>query len=144
MGDSSREMPMPKSRGRGSLFGWDSRAKKAGHVLMQIPELVSPLRDNPERVLQESDYDEEAADCREMGPKGLRVYFHVVFDLFRVVAELFDRDFWVGGPVACRRLRITNPMRIRAVADALWAGYIYAGRHFVRWKENERTTWRKL
>jgi hypothetical protein len=96
---------------------------------VQIPELVTPLRDNPERILQKGDYDEEAADCGEVGSKRLRIYLHVVFDLLRVVTKFFDWMFWVCGPVAYRRPRVTNPMRIRAVADALWAGDIYAGGH---------------
>ena len=96
---------------------------------MQIPELVTPLRDNPEGILQKGDYDEEATNCWEVGSQRLRIYLHVVFDLLRVVTKFIDWIFWVCGPVACRRSRITDPMRIRAVADALWAGNVYAGGH---------------
>ncbi len=46
MRDSLRETPMPKWRK--SLFGRASRDKKGGRVLLQIPELVTPLCDDPE------------------------------------------------------------------------------------------------
>jgi len=107
MRDSSREVPM----------------------LVQIPELVTPLCDDPERILKKSDDDEEATNCWEIGPEGLRVYLHVVLDLLRIVAKLFDRVFWLCGSVAGRGPGITNPMRIRAVTDALWASDTYARGH---------------
>jgi len=37
----------------------------------QIPELVTPLCDDSECVLEEGDDDEEAADRREVGSEGL-------------------------------------------------------------------------
>jgi hypothetical protein len=108
---------------------------------VQIPELITPLRDDPERILQESDDDEEATNCREMGPQRLRIYLDVVFDLLSIVAKLFDRVFWVGGPVAGRRPRITDPVRIRTITNALWASDIYTRGHLrgvgVKGEENE-------
>jgi hypothetical protein len=41
MGDSLRETPVPKARE--SLFGRASPDKEGGRVLLQIPELVTPL-----------------------------------------------------------------------------------------------------
>ena len=96
---------------------------------MQIPELITPLREDPERILEESDDDEEATDCREMRPQRLRIYLGVVFDLLSIVAKLFDRVFWVGGPVAGRRARITDAVRIRTITNALWASDIYTRGH---------------
>jgi len=96
---------------------------------VQIPELITPLRDDPERILEESDDDEEATDCWKMGPQRLRIYIDVVFDLLSIVAKFFDRVFWVGGPVAGRRPRIANPVRIRAITNALGAGDTYTRGH---------------
>ena len=45
MGDSLRKTPMPKQRE--SSFGRASPDKEE-RVLLQIPELVTPLRDDPE------------------------------------------------------------------------------------------------
>ena len=96
---------------------------------MQIPELITPLRDDPERILEESDDDEEATNCREMGPQRLRIYLDIVFNLLSIVAKLFDRVFWVGGPVSGRRTSITDPVRIRTITNALLASDIYTRGH---------------
>jgi len=80
MRDSLREMPM----------------------LLQIPELVTPLCDDPERILQEGDDYQKATDCWEMRSERLRIYLHIIFDLLRVVTKSFDRVLWVGGPVSRR------------------------------------------
>jgi hypothetical protein len=96
---------------------------------VQIPELIAPLRDNPERILEEGDDYEEATDCWEMGPQRLRINLHVVFDLLSIIAKFVNRVFWVGGPVSGRGSRITNSMRIRTITSALWASDTYTRGH---------------
>ena len=127
MRDSSREVPMPKSREK--LIRLGVLERRAVHVLVQIPELITPLREDPERILEESDDDEEATDCREVGPQRLRIYLDIVLDLLSIVAKFFDRIFWVGRPVAGRRPRITDPVRIRTITNTLWAGDTYTRGH---------------
>ncbi len=72
----------------------------ARNALLQIPELVTPLRDNSERVFNESEYNQETADGWEVGPERLRINFDIILDLCCIIAELFDGVFWVCGPVA--------------------------------------------
>ncbi len=73
-----------------------------------------------------------------MGSERLSIYFDIIFDLLRVVTKLFDWVLWVGGPVSRGWPRITDPVRIRAVADALWAGNIYARGHGTRARKKRR------
>ena len=63
--------------------------------LLKIPQLVAPLRDNTDGVLDECHDDQEAADRGQMGLQGLRVYFYVVLDLFPELANFFERVVWV-------------------------------------------------
>jgi len=69
------------------------------HALVQIPELVTPLRDNPKGILEEGNNDEEATEGREVGPKRLRINLDVVFDLLCIIAKLFDGIIWVCSSV---------------------------------------------
>lgn len=69
---------------------------------MQIPELVTPLRDDSERIFKEGDYNQETSDSWEVRPERLGVNFNVILDLLCIVSELFDRVFWVCRPVARR------------------------------------------
>jgi hypothetical protein len=72
-----------------------------------------------------------------MGSERLRIYFDIIFDLLRVVTKLFDRVLWVGGPVSRGRSGITNPVGIRAITSALWAGNTYARGHGTGKKRND-------
>ena len=74
----------------------------AGNALLQIPELVTPLRDDSERIFEEGDNDQKTTDSWEIRPEGLRINFDVILNLLCIVAELFDRVFWVCRPVARR------------------------------------------
>jgi hypothetical protein len=85
-----------------SSLGGGAREQEAGHALLQIPELVAPLRGDSERILEESDDDQETTDSWEMRPERLRINFDIILDLRSIVAELLDRIFWVCGPVARR------------------------------------------
>jgi len=69
-------------------------------MLVQIPELVTPLCDNPKGILEESDDDEEATEGREVRPERLGINLDVVFDLLCIIAKLFDGVFWVCGSIA--------------------------------------------
>ena len=83
-----------------SSFGGGARKKGAGNALLQIPELVTPLCGNPERIFEEGDDDQETTDGWEMRPERLGINFDVILDLLCIVAELFDGVFWVCRPVA--------------------------------------------
>jgi hypothetical protein len=85
-----------------SGLGGGAREKEGGHALLQIPELVTPLRGDSERIFEESDDDQETTDSWEMRPERLGINFDVILDLRSIVAELFDGIFWVCGPVARR------------------------------------------
>lgn len=79
-----------------------ARKKEAEHALLQIPELVAPLRGDSEGIFEESDDDQETTDSWEMWPERLGINFDIILDLRSIVAELFDGIFWVCGPVARR------------------------------------------
>jgi len=48
---------------------------------LQIPNLVTPLGENPQRVFQKGDYNEETTDGREVGTERLRVDLNEILDL---------------------------------------------------------------
>lgn len=71
-------------------------------VIMQIHQLISPLRKNPQRILQESDHNEEAADGRQVGLDRLAERVQPVLDLARLLADGVEGRRVVGR-VAARR-----------------------------------------
>lgn len=77
-----------------------------GHAPVQIPELVRPLGHNSQRILQESDDDEESANSRQIRLEWLCPDLDVIFDLASDCLELFEGVVWVGGPVARRGARV--------------------------------------
>lgn len=56
-------------------------------VIMQIHQLISPLRKDPQRILQESNDNEEAADGRQVRLDRLAERVQPVLDLARLLAD---------------------------------------------------------
>ena len=71
-------------------------------VIMQIHQLISPLRKDPQRILQESNDNEEAADGRQVRLDRLAERVQPVLDLARLLADGVERRRVVGR-VAARR-----------------------------------------
>jgi len=65
-------------------------------VLLQIPKLVTPLRQDPQRVLEKGDDDKKAADSRQVGLQRLRVDRGVVLDLLAECLQFFHGVVGVG------------------------------------------------
>ena len=72
------------------------------YARLQVPDLITPLGKNSERVLQESNHNQETPNCRQVGFQRLRVDFDIVLDRFAQSAKLLERVFWVGRTVARR------------------------------------------
>lgn len=66
MGDAPREVPVP----------------------LQVVLLVRPLGDDPQRIFEERDNDEEATESRQVRLDGLGVLIDEIFDFGRVLAHL--------------------------------------------------------
>ena len=93
-------------------------AKRAGeNKLLEVPELVAPLRNNAQRVLEEGHNDQEATNGRQMGLQGLRVDVDVVLHLAGERTEFLNWVVRVSSPVACRRSRVGETMRVGLVAS---------------------------
>lgn len=59
---------------------WAQRAARSEHILLQVPNLVSPLGHDSECILQEGNHDEKTPNCRQMGFQWLGVDLDVVLD----------------------------------------------------------------
>jgi hypothetical protein len=47
-------------------------------LLLQVPQLIAPLGQDTERVLNERHYDEESSECRDIRLDRLSIGFHHV------------------------------------------------------------------
>ena len=70
--------------------------------LLQVPQLITPLREDAYRILNERHDDQETSNRRQVRLQGLRVNFHVVFHLFPELANSFEGVIWVSGAVSRR------------------------------------------
>lgn len=71
-------------------------------VIMQIHQLIAPLRENPQRILEEGDDDQEAADGGQVRLDGLAERVEPVLDLAGLLADGVEGRRVVGR-VAARR-----------------------------------------
>lgn len=72
------------------------------YARLQVPDLITPLGENSERVLQESNHNQETPNCRQVRFQGLRVDFDIILDRFAESAKLLKRVFGVSRTVARR------------------------------------------
>lgn len=99
-------------------------------LLLQIPDLISPLSHDSQRVLQEGHNDQEASNCRQMGLQGLRVDLNIVFHRRAESPYFFEGVIWVGSAVARRRpCAVRQPMGIGIVGVGVRAGNVDSGGH---------------
>lgn len=97
------------------------RAKRTVSVVVEVGELVAPLRDDAQGILEEGDDDEKAANCRNVAAPmlanhaaclpltdrdsrlhGMRQSVEPVFDLARLFANGIQRARVVGGVCSSR------------------------------------------
>ena len=52
------------------------------NLRLQKPQLVAPLREDTDSILNERHNDQETSNRRQMRPQRLRVYLDIVLDLF--------------------------------------------------------------
>jgi len=71
-------------------------------IIMQINQLIIPLRQNPQRILQKRDHNQEPADRGQVGLDGLAEGIQQVLDLARLLADRVERRGVIGGIVARR------------------------------------------
>jgi hypothetical protein len=69
---------------------------------MQVHQLIGPLRQNAQRILQESDDDQEAADSGQVRLDGFAERVQPVLDLARLLPDGIEGR-GVVGRVAARR-----------------------------------------
>ena len=84
------------------------------NALLQEPNLVAPLGQDSQRVLQKGDDNQETTNCRQMRFQRLRVNLNVVLDLFANGAKLLDRVVGIGSSVSGRRTRVGQAVWVRA------------------------------
>jgi hypothetical protein len=73
-------------------------------VVVQIHQLIAPLRQDAQRIFQESDDDQEAADGGQVRLDGFAERVQPVLDLARLLADGIEGR-GVVGRVAARRTR---------------------------------------
>jgi len=82
-------------------------------VIMQIYQLIAPLRQNAQCILQESDDDEESADGGQVRLHGFAERVQPVLNLARLLADGIEGRRVVGR-VAARRARTRVEARVLA------------------------------
>jgi hypothetical protein len=113
-------------------------------IIMQINQLVTPLRQNPQRILKERDHNEEAADSREVRLDGLAERVQPVLDLAGLLADGVEGRRVVGR-VAARRARAgveTGVLALQMVAGGAANGH--AGLWWREWlvvEEGKERLW---
>lgn len=70
-----------------------------GNALLKVPELIAPLRQDAQRVLEKGDNNKEAANCGQVGLQRLGVDLNIVFDLLAERLQLFQGVIGVGRSV---------------------------------------------
>lgn len=73
-------------------------------IIMQVHQLIAPLRQNAQRIFQESDDDQEAADGGQVRLDGFAERVQPILDLARLLADGIEGR-GVVGRVAARRAR---------------------------------------
>ena len=73
-------------------------------VIMKVYQLIAPLRQNAQRILQESDDDQESADGGQVRLDGFAERVQPILDLARLLADGIEGR-GVVGRVAARRAR---------------------------------------
>jgi hypothetical protein len=94
----SVSQPLPEHH----LFPKNKQNKLTMPIIMQIRQLIAPLRQNPQRILEESDDNQKAADGRQVRLDGLAECVQPVLDLAGLLADGVERRRVVGR-VAARR-----------------------------------------
>jgi hypothetical protein len=97
-------------------------------IIMQIHQLIAPLRQNPQRILKERNHNEEAANSREVRLDRLAERVQPVLDLAGLLADGVEGRRVVGR-VAARRARAgveTGVLALQVVAGGAADGH--AGR----------------
>jgi hypothetical protein len=83
-------------------------------IIMQIHQLIAPLRQNPQRILKERNHNEEAANSREVRLDRLAERVQPVLDLAGLLADGVEGRRVVGR-VAARRARAGVETRVLAL-----------------------------
>ena len=110
-----------------SVLCWH-RTGVCGNVLLQVPNLVTPLSENPQRVLEKSNHDQETTNHRQVRFQRLRVDFDIILDCFAESFDLLERVIWIRCSISRRRARIGKTVWVGAVVG-LRAGYVDSRRH---------------
>jgi hypothetical protein len=100
-------------------------------VFLKIPDLVAPLGDDSQRILQEGDDDEKPANRRQVGSQRLRVNVNVLLDRPPERLDFFHGIIGVGSSVTLRWARVGESVRVWGVAGRLGASDADASGHFV-------------
>lgn len=112
MWDSPWERPMSATR----LSALLAENQGTGiYALLQVPNLITPLRHNPQCILQERNHNQETTNCRQMGFQRLRINLDVVLYRLAERSELLERVVGVGGSVAWGGARVGEPMWVGIV-----------------------------
>jgi hypothetical protein len=95
------------------------RREKDRSLLLQIPDLVSPLSQDSQRIFKERDDNHKTSNGRQMGLQWLRVNFNIVLHLLGESAQFLDWLVRVGSSVARGRARVSETVRVGVVVVRL-------------------------
>lgn len=95
------------------------------NIPLEVPDLVTPLGNDPQSVLEEGDDDHEPADGGEVWFEWLRVNLNIFLGHPRIRANFLERVVWVGCPVSSGGACVAHAVRVcthfGAVAASVWA-----------------------
>lgn len=133
MRETPREMTVPEETTQ-SVPYQRRTDELARYSLLQVPQLVAPLSNNSQRILQERHNNKKTPNCWQMGFQRLRIDLDVVFNLFANSANLLEWIVRVGSPVTRGWPRIGQAMGVYAVGACLWARYADSWGHGGKWR----------
>lgn len=93
---------------------------------LEVPELVAPLRDDAQGILEERYNNEEPANCWQVRFQRLCVDVNVVLNGVGKGSELFDWFVGVGCPVTRGRAGVGEAVGVGLVASRGWPSDMYA------------------